>query len=136
MANDDTTRIARAAFDAFLRKDIPGLLALLGDAVDWEPIVGAAAHVPMRGRRVGVQQVAEFFRILGEQTVFSRFEPREFIAQGERVAVLGYYEGTAQRTGRNWKAEWVMVMTVRNGKIVHFREYVDVSGINAAFAAD
>jgi ketosteroid isomerase-like protein len=128
------TQTAKAAYDAFKQGNIPGVLALLSEDVDWEPIVGAAEHVPMRGRRHGNQQVADFFRILGENTTFTEFEPVEYIEQGDRVAIIGHYKGRANTTNRTFGSDWVMVMTVRNGKITHFREYVDCSSINAAHA--
>jgi ketosteroid isomerase-like protein len=133
MSNEQSTEVVKTAYAAFMRGDIPAVLTLLGSDVDWQPLVGAAPHVPMSGRRVGVDQVAEFFRILDANTTFSQFEPREYIAQGERVVAIGFYAGTAKKTGRTFKSEWAMAFTVRNGKVVHFREYCDTGSVNAAF---
>jgi hypothetical protein len=70
---------------------------------------------------------------LAETVAFERFEPREFIAQRDRVAVLGHYKGTALSTGRSVESDWVMVFTRRDGKVVQFREYADSAAINAAY---
>lgn len=93
---------------------------------------GARPHVPHAGERHGKEQVHEFFDILSRSLTFDRFEPREFIAQGDRVVVLGNYRGRAIG-GNAFESEWAMVFTLRNGKVVHFQEFTDSAAINAAF---
>ena len=66
---------------------------------------------------------------------FQSFEPREFIAQGDKVAVLGHYVGRAKPTGRSFETDWVMIFTLRNGLVTRFIEFADSAGINEAFAA-
>ena len=135
MSEQQNTEIVREGYAAFGRGDIPALLDLLDDDIEWQAVIGAAPHVPTAGRRSGKQAVAEFFRILGQTVEFSRFEPREFIAQGDQVVTLGFYEGRSKATGRTFAEEFAMVDTFRNGKIVRFREYVNAAAINAAFEA-
>ena len=133
MGEQQNTEIVRQAYAAFGRGDIPALLDLLHDDIEWQAVIGAAPHVPTAGKRRGKQAVAEFFRILSQTVEFSRFEPREFIAQGDQVVILGSYEGRAKATGRTFAEEWAMVETFSNGKIVRFREYVNAAAINEAF---
>jgi ketosteroid isomerase-like protein len=135
MGEQQNTEIVRQTYAAFGRGDIPALLDLLDDAIEWEAVIGAAPHVPTAGKRHGKQAVAEFFRVLSETIEFIRFEPREFIAQGDQVVTLGSYEGRSKATGRTFAEEWAMVDTIRNGKVVRFREYVNAAAINAAFEA-
>ena len=135
MGEQQNTEIVRQAYAAFGRGDIPALLDLLDNDIEWHAVIGAAPHVPTSGRRRGKQAVAEFFRVLSETIEFSRFEPREFIAQGDQVVILGSYEGRAKATGRTFAEEWAMVDTFRNGRIVRFREYVNAAALNAAFEA-
>jgi ketosteroid isomerase-like protein len=135
MTEQQNVGLVREAYAAFGRGDIPGLLATLDDQIVWEPVLGAASHVPTAGKRSGKQQVAEFFRTLNDNVAFSTFEPREFIAQGDHVVALGRYEARAKPTGRTFQAEWAMVFKVRNGKVTEFREYVATSAIDAAFDA-
>lgn len=47
--------------------------------------------------------------------------------------VIGHYAGTAVPTGRTVQSDWVMVYTLKNGKVVQFREYVDSAAVNAAY---
>ena len=135
MGEQQNTEIVRQAYAAFGSGNIPALLELVDDDIEWHAVIGAAPHVPTAGKRHGKQAVAEFFRVLSQTVEFSRFEPREFIAQGDQVVVLGSYEGRAKATGRTFAEEWAMVDTIRNGKIVRFREYVNTAAMNAAFEA-
>ncbi len=128
----NNTEIVRAAFVAFLRKDIPALLALLDESVDWKPVTGAASYVPTAGHRRGKAQVAEFFGVVGQSFNFTQFEPREFVAERDRVVTLGHYAATT--ASGQMESDFVMVFTVRSGKIVAFQEFADSAQLNAAFA--
>jgi ketosteroid isomerase-like protein len=67
--------------------------------------------------------------------VFDQFEPREFIAQGETVVCIGYYKARVPKTGGEMSSTWVMVFTVRNGRIARFREWTDSAQLNRAYGA-
>jgi ketosteroid isomerase-like protein len=134
MSAEQNKRIVQEAYAAFGRRDIPALLNTVSNDVDWQAVIGASSAVPTSGRRLGRDAVAKFFDDLAGSITFKQFEPREFIAEGDKVVVLGYYEGTTLPTGRGMSSEWVMVYTLANGKITKFREFADVATINAAFA--
>jgi ketosteroid isomerase-like protein len=133
MSTQQNTKIVQEAYAAFGRGDIQAVLGSLADNVDWHAIIGAGPQVPTGGRRMGRAQVEQFFGQLAESVDFKQFEPREFIAERNKVVALGYYDGVAKKTGRPFKSDWVMVFTVANGKIAQFREYADVVNITAAF---
>ena len=127
------TSVVQEAYAAFGRGDVPGILATLDDHIVWKAVHGAAPHVPTAGERRGKPAVSEFFRILGESFQFERFEPREFIEQGDRVAVLGFYTARTS-TGKRIESEWVMVFTFRNERIAEFQEFTNTAMLNAAFS--
>ena len=84
------------------------------------------------GERHGKASVAEFFRLLAEVQTFEQFEPRELIAQGNKVVTLGHYKGMPKGTSKLFESDFVMVFTLREGKVVHFQEFTDSAGVNAA----
>ena len=47
-------------------------------------------------------------------TVDRHSAPREFIAQGDKVVVLGHGAWTTRDTGRDFESDWVHVFTVEN----------------------
>ena len=134
--SDQNVKIVQDAYAAFGRADIPAILAALDSNIEWEAVIGAdPLTVPTAGVRKGVPAVGEFFQTLGRTMTFEKFEPREFIAQGENVACIGYYDARVRDTGGRMKSSWVMVFTIRNGKIVRFREWTDSAQLNRAYGA-
>ena len=132
MSPQENTKLVQGAYAAFAGGDVQTLVALMADNVDWQAVVGAGPNVESGGRRLGPSEVQRFFAQLAETIDFKAFEPREFVAERDKVVALGYYEGLVRRTGRTFKSDWVMVFTLSNGKIKRFREYADVVAITAA----
>ena len=122
--------LIQAAYAAFSRGDIQSILDSLTPNVEWI----AAPVEPVAGTYRGKEEVAHFFRKVDELADYSAFEPREYIAQTDRVVVLGYYRATAKRTGRIFECNWAMAFTVQDGKISQFQEFTDTAALNAALA--
>lgn len=127
------TKVVQDAYAAFGRGDIQALLGYFADDIVWMGVYGAAAHVPTAGERRGKAAVAEFFKLVAANITFSRFEPKQFVASGDKVVALGHYTATTPlKTG--FDSDFAMVFTLRDGKVAHFQEFCDVAAINAAFA--
>lgn len=133
MSAQENTKIVQDAYAAFGRGDVAALLGMMTDDVDWQAVLGVGPNVPTGGPRRGRDEVGKFFKQLAESVDFKQFEPREFVAERDKVVALGFYHGVARPTGRAFKSDWVMVYTIRAGKVAHFREYADVVAITAAF---
>ena len=127
------TKIVQDAYAAFSRGDISGVLSTLHDEIVWNGVIGASSNVPMAGERRGKPAVNEFFNLVGAHVKFSRFEPREFVSQGDKVVALGHYTATVS-TGKSFDSDFAMVFTLRNGKISGFQEFMDAAALNAAFS--
>ena len=111
--------------------DIPGLLSLFWDGIRWQ--TPKVENAPFTGDRSGLDSVKEFFAQLIDAEEFTRFEPLEFIAQDDKVVVLGEFAGTVKATGRSYETEWVHLFHVRDGKIVEFKEFLDSAAMTKAF---
>ena len=133
MSETQNVQVVKDAFAAFVRGDIKGVLALVDDNVDWHGVKGADAVAPHGGRRYGRAAVEDFFVKVGESTTFSRFEPKEFVAQGDQVVAIGDYAAAVKNTGGSVACDWVMVFTIRNGKIARFREFTDSAQLVKAY---
>jgi ketosteroid isomerase-like protein len=59
-------------------------------------------------------------------------EPPEFIAQEDRVVVVGFATGRIKATNKTFEDHWVFAITVRNGKVTNIREYVDTQALARA----
>jgi uncharacterized protein len=134
MLEQQNTKLIQDAYAAFGRGDIATLLGYFDDSVVWTTIHGADPAIPSSGVWKGKSGVAEFFQKLAGEQTFQAFEPREFIAQGNTVVVLGHYKSTFSHNNRSFASDWVMVFTLSNGKVTSFREFADSAALNAAFA--
>jgi uncharacterized protein len=70
---------------------------------------------------------------VAQHVKFSAFDPKEFVASGDKVVALGHYTATTP-TGGSFDSDFAMVFTLRNGKVVRFQEFSDSAAINAAYA--
>ena len=85
------------------------------------------------GRREGKEGVAGFFTELLAAEDLLLFETQEFIAQGNRVAVLGLYRGRVRSTGGVAESAFVQIFTVQDGKITNFLEIYDTKSAERAY---
>jgi ketosteroid isomerase-like protein len=134
MSEQDNIRIIKDAYDAFKRGDIPGLLNMLTDDVEWIT-PGPKDIMPVAGHRRGRDGVAEFFAALSSQENVEVFEPEEYIAQGDKVVAIIRYRGRVKATGRTAETPLVHVFDLTNGKVSRFREFCDTAAILPAFTS-
>jgi ketosteroid isomerase-like protein len=133
MQEAQNTKVVQNAYAAFGRGDVQSILDSLDDGIVWKGVYGAGPHVPTAGERRGKAQVAEFFKQVAQNVNFSRFEPKEFIATGDKVVALGHYTATTP-AGKSFDSDFAMVFTLRNGKVTAFQEFTDSAAVNAAYA--
>jgi len=81
----------------------------------------------------GLAEVAGLFQKISEMLEISFLELREFVAQGDRVLVVGFSEGRVKGTNRTYEHHEVIAFTVRNGKVTNVREYIDTLALARAF---
>jgi|SRR5688500_9934585 len=135
MSESRNVQVVKDAYAAFQRGDVNSILALVDDNVDWHAVKGAEGVAPHAGARRGRAAVGEFFSQVAGSTEFTRFEPREFIAQGDQVVAIGEYAAKVKPTGRTVSSDWVMVFTLRDGKVTRFREWTDSAQLVKAYGA-
>lgn len=131
MIEDSNKDLVRSGYEKFSSGDVPGLMNLFSDDIDWS--TPHLENAPFGGRLLGLKAVGEFFQKLGDTEDFAYFEPTEFVAQGDRVVVLGRCKATVKPTGRNYEMDWVHVFTVHEGKVTNFAEFFDSALVNKAF---
>jgi len=125
--------VVQGTYEAVGRGDIPALLDLLTDDVEWT--FRGPSMIPFSGTRRGREGVVEFFSLVGENLEFQEFEPREFVAQGDTVVVLGFERSLVKLTGRTFEQEWAHVYRLRDGKVATFLALEDTAAHAVAFDA-
>lgn len=131
MSDQNSLAAVQSAYQSFQRGDIPAVLEAMSEDVQWDTpkVAGAPFGGPYRGRAA----VAEFFRELAKAENVELFEPREFIAEGERVAAIVGYRARVKTTGRLNETSLVHIFTVRGGKITRFLEMYDTAAVERAY---
>ena len=132
MSEADNTKVVQDAYAAFGRGDVQSILDRLDDGIVWQGVYGAASNVPMAGERRGKPAVAEFFKLVATHVNFTRFEPKEFVATGDKVVTLGHYTAKTS-ANKEFDSDFAMVFTMRNGKVTTFQEFLNTAALNAAF---
>ncbi|HKG15460.1 MAG TPA: nuclear transport factor 2 family protein [Pyrinomonadaceae bacterium] len=131
MSEDDNVEVVKRAYENFKSGDIGALMGQMSEDVDWR--LPRMEGVPFSGERKGHGQVSEFFATLADSQDSVSFEPREFVAQGDKVVALGTYNWRVKSTGREYGGDWAHAFTVRDGRIAGFHEYMDSAQAEAAF---
>jgi len=132
MSEQENVAIVQQAYDHFKVGNIDGIVALTADDITWH--LPAIENVPFAGDYNGPAGVAEFFALVMANEEPLRFEPRETIAQDDKVVSLGFYHWRVKSTGREFSGDFCHVFTTRDGKITTFHEYTDTAVASKAFS--
>ena len=122
--------VVRQAYQAFGRGDVPGVLGLVADQVEWR--FHGAKGLPYTGAWKTKAEVGRWFAAVAEVDDIKGFEPREFIDGGEHVTVIGWERTAAKPGGKVFETEWIHVFTVRGGKVTRFWGLYDTEASAAA----
>lgn len=130
----DNLALVRRSYDSFERGDLDAVLADMDPEIEWHQAQG----LPHGGFYKGVDQVRRniFEPLDAEWWDEFTATPDEFLDAGEQVAVLGRYRGIAKGTGKVLDVPFVHVWTVRDGKAIRFRQFLDTAGWVEALAPD
>jgi len=130
VTEQDNTRVVQEIYAAFGRGDVPFILNTLADQVDWSH--AGPPTIPWAKEYHTRDEIAGFFKLLGGALEVQQFEPRDFVAQGEKVVALGFFRARSKSTGRTFEEHWAMEWTFKDGKIVGHRAFEDTAAVAAA----
>lgn len=125
---EKNVQIVKEFFSAIGRRDKQGLLALSAEGIEW--II--PGDWPLAGTYRGHPGLEDALGKANETVETSYPKPPEFIAQGDRVLVVGSATGRIKATNKTFEDKWVFDMTVRNGKVTTIREYIDTLALARA----
>jgi len=114
--------------DAFRRGDSQPFIDLLSDDIDFQHPMPHEIW-PWAGKRRGKAAVEQAFAGLAATVHIEMFEPREFIAQGDKVAVLVFERARVRATNIPIDNHYMHVYTMRNGRIVQMLIFEDIAPI-------
>ncbi len=127
MSEQDNVRTVEAIYSAFGRGDLGALLNTLAEDVVWQH--PGPSDIPWGRERHGRDEVAQFFIAVNQHVEIEQFTPGAFVTREDEVIVFGHERARTRTGGRVYGTGWVHVFTVRDGRIVGFREYTDTAMI-------
>jgi ketosteroid isomerase-like protein len=133
MSHDNLDTI-RTVYEAFARRDIPKVLGCFDAHIEWI----AADHSPLADQSPyrGLDRVREgVFMRMGAR--FERFGMRvdELVGVGDKVIMLGVYEGKFTGAAKDFEAQVAHVWTLSRGKVTKFQQYTDTLALTEGAVA-
>jgi ketosteroid isomerase-like protein len=133
MSIEENVQTVKDFFAAMGDSDRGRLLALTADDIEW---IIPGEDWPLAGTHRGHDGLADLLRKASEDMETTTMKFHEYVAQGDRVLVVGFAEGKIKATNEAWKDDWVFAITIRNGKLTNIREYVDTQALARASEKD
>ncbi len=133
MSIEKNVQVVKDFFAAMGRRDNQGLLALSAEDIEW---IIPGEDWPLAGTHRGHAGLENLLQKANETVETSFPEPPEFIAQGDRILVVGVATGRIIATNKPFKDDWVFAITVRIGKVAKIREYIDTQALARASEMD
>lgn len=129
----DNVAATQEVFVRFGRGDIPAIVEMLDDDIVIE-FYGPSV-IPYAGTYRGKTEARKFFETVLSSVDIHQFDPEEFIAERDKVVVTGHLRLTARSTGGGIESDFVHVITLRNGKWLRFRDFMNTAVGVTAFSA-
>src|SRR3954466_1523422 len=99
MSIERNVQTVKDFFAAIGRGDREGLLALVAEDIEW---IIPGEDWPLAGTHRGPAGLADF-RETAFEAIETSTEPREFVAQGDRVLVVGFARGKIKATNKTFE---------------------------------
>ena len=133
MNTKENIQVVKDFFAAMGNYNEHDLLALAAEDIEWIiPGEGWSLAGTYRGRA----ELAAVLKKASKEVEMKYPKPPEFVAQGDRVLVVGVATGKIYATNKPYKDEWVFDITVRDRKVAHIREYIDTQALARASQMD
>jgi hypothetical protein len=130
MSIENNVQTVKDFFAAIGSGDREALLALAGEDIEW---IIPGKDWPLAGTHRGHAGLTDLLET-ASKAIETSTEPREFVAQGDRVLVVGVASGRIKATNKTFVDDWVFAITVRDGRLTSIREYVDTQALARAAA--
>ena len=124
---NNPVQVVKDFFAAMGRGDKRGLLALSAEDIEW---IIPGEDWPLAGTFRGHAGLADLLQ--KSELLETSTKPLEFVAQGDRVLVIGFAKGKIIATNKTFEDDWVFAITVQKGKLTNIREYIATQALARA----
>lgn len=133
MNEQENTKVAKQLYETFNSGDAEGFLNLFSEDASWNS--PEIENVPLETNVTGRDNIGKFIAGIDEYEEFLKIEPHEFMAQGDKVVILGELHVRSKITGKEYESGFAHIIKVKDGKVVSFLEYFDNASAGKAHSA-
>ncbi len=129
--SNNNQQVIEQMYKDFSTGNIPAVLSAFSKDIVW--VRAGAPFIPFSGTFTGIEEVMNMFKIQDETLQMKSFVPENFSNNDDTVVVIGHDEANVKPTGKSYAADWVQAFTLKDGKIVNVRVFMDTKVIADAF---
>ncbi len=119
--------VAKQFMDRIGAGDIDGAIEMHADDIVLD-FPGPADALPWAGRWEGAR-AREFYATLGGALDIRKLDIHTWVAEGDKVVVIGDEVSASFKSGKEYSAKWCFVFTVRGEKIADWLGFEDTHAI-------
>ena len=127
----DNLQVIQQMYKDFGAGNLPAVLAAFDKDVVW--VRPGEPDIPFAGVFKGMEGLTKMFTIVAQTVKIKKFSPKQFLSNGDTVAVIGEDQADVIATGKSYCSEWVYVYYLKENKVVNVQVYIDTLEIAAAF---
>jgi ketosteroid isomerase-like protein len=121
-SNERALEAVKTVYDGFSSGDLPKVLSNMAPDIEWTEAEG----FPYKGTYIGPDAiVSNVFVKLATEWENYRAVPLSFVGENDTIVALGEYSGTYLKTKKSFRAPFVHVWTVKDGKLTNFVQHTD-----------
>jgi len=125
----NNVELVAQGYQYFGEGNIPAVLDLFESEIVWDECSGFP-HIEGEGIFIGPEAiVTEIFATIPELYDDFNVNVKELFGSGDKVVMVGHYEGKWKETGKPFHANATHVWTVKHSKITHLFQAVDTAEI-------
>jgi ketosteroid isomerase-like protein len=130
----DNVKKIQEMYAAFLRGDMPTVLANLTEDATWgtETQITEVPWYPVRSGREGI---AEYFATMARETEFEQFDPYLFLGDGDDVVVCTNITYRLRKNGKVVPTGSLHRIKMRDGLLTSFRAFEDTASVRDAWVS-
>ncbi len=124
MSEVGTRAIVRELYDAYGRRDLERVAALIHDDINWM-IYAPVSVFPFAGPRHGRAAVLEALAAIANAFALESYKPEIMIVEGERAAVMSDVSFIQRATNRMLRFRIANFLRWQDGRLIEFREFIN-----------
>ncbi len=135
MIEDENVKILREAYQLWNESkaaSVANWMSMVADDVQWRSLADGAAGMEFSKACCSKDEVAMYFEKLGREWEMIHYTVDKFIAQGDRVVMVGSCGFKHRRTGKMVETPKADIIRMKDSKIVEFFEFYDTEKAIAA----